>query len=209
MSLINIPLIKGENWISFPESTSDNLLTIFSKSGLGNVTIYKYDPLKSTGSTESGFVLVDLTSYVEMGKGYHVITTNVGTISYMGTPYKQKMTFDRLRSSLMRGYNLVGTDNNIIDISRYDWCRIVDAQTNFSATEIAPGKAYWIYYEDCQQPKLGLDTLTKISILGLAITTYVVFGEDIKALFRRRKEVGMGTSKNKSAADRNKKLLLI
>ena len=203
MTQVSIPLIKGENWISFPESSTDNLLTIFSKSGLGKVTIYKYDPLKSTGSTESGFVPIDLTSYVEMGKGYHVITTNVGTISYMGIPYKQKMTFDRLRSSLMRGYNLVGTDNNIQDISRYDWCRVVDAQTNFSATELTPGKAYWIYYEDCQQPKLGLDTLTKISILGLAITTYVVFGEDIKNYLKGRKRPEI------SETERKRKLKLL
>ena len=98
MSQVTIPLINGE--VDFiPEDSTDNLLTIFSKSKLGNVVVYKYNPLKSTGSTESGFVPIDLTSYVEMGKGYHVITTNVGTISYTGTPYKRRMTFDIISKS--------------------------------------------------------------------------------------------------------------
>lgn len=202
MTQVSIPLISGENWISFPEGSSDNLDTIFKHSGINssNTTVYLYD------SITSGFVQINLTSNIKEGKGYHILTSSPGTITYDGTPYETKMTFDVLRTSLMNGYNLVGTDNNIIDITNYDWCKIVDAQTNFAVKELLPQKAYWIFYpDDCLQPKFGLDTLTKISIVGLAVTLYVVFGEDIKNMLRGRK----GTESGKSSADRKKKILMI
>jgi hypothetical protein len=228
MSLINIPIIKGENWISFPENSTNNLLTIFSKSGLGNVTIYKYDPLKqlkldlaeevdslvdstsTSSSTSSGFTLVDMTSYVEQGRGYHIIATNPGIITYTGVPYKTRMTFDKLRKSLIRGYNLVATDNNIIDLSRYDWCRIVDASTNFSATELVPNKAYWIFYpDDCSQQQSGLDALTKATIIGVIITGYVVFWDDIKKILKLETKIEKEERLESISKNRNKKLKLL
>lgn len=192
MSQISIPITLGENWISFPEDSSDNLSTIFTKSGVGNIitTVYQYN------SITSGYEVTSLQSLVIEGRGYHIISTGNGTISYMGTPYKRKMTFDTISKSLMRGWNLVGTDNDTIDISNNDWCKITDAQINFAVTELVPGKAYWIFSDDCRQPKLGLDTLTKVTIVGVAITAYVVFGDDIRDFLRGRKRNNVGLSAN-------------
>lgn len=201
MSLINIPLIKGENWISFPEGSSDNLDTIFKRSGISssNTTVYLYN------SITSGFVQTNLTSNIKEGKGYHILTTSPGTIVYNGIPYETKMSFEKVKSSLMNGYNLVGTDDNTIDISNYNWCKIIDAQTNFAVKELLPMKAYWIFYpDDCKQPFLGLDMLTKVSIIGVLITGYVVFGEDIKNFLRGRQRTEVGKS-----VDRRKKLLMV
>ena len=198
MSQISIPIVTGENWISFPEDSSDNLLTIFAKSGISSSIsfVYQYN------SITSGYEITNLQSLVIEGRGYHIISNGNGTISYMGTPYKRKMTFDVISKSLMRGWNLVGTDNNTIDISNNDWCQITDAQTNFAVAELVPGKAYWIYSEDCQKPKLGLDTLTKVTIVGVAITAYVVFGEDIRNFLRGRK----GNNVGPSVSNRKRKL---
>lgn len=179
MSQISIPITIGENWISFPEDTTDNLSTIFTKSGLGSsiITVYQYN------SITSGYEIVNLQSLVIEGRGYHIIASGNGTISYMGTPFVRKMTFDILTSSLMRGWNLIGTDNNTIDISNYSWCKVSDAQANFTVTELVPGKAYWIFFDDCKKTMLGLDTLTKATIVGVAITAWVVFQDDIRKLF--------------------------
>ena len=177
--------------------------TIFTKSGIANfiTTVYQYN------SITSGYEIVSLQSLVIEGRGYHIIATDNGTISYMGIPFVRKMTFDIISKSLMRGWNLVGTDNNTIDVSNNDWCKITDAQINFAVIELVPGKAYWIFSDDCRQPKLGLDTLTKVSIVGVLITGYVVFGDDIRNFLRgrnenRRDNVGMSESERK----RKKKL---
>ena len=204
MSQISIPIVQGENWISFPEDSTDNLNIIFTKSGLGSsiTTAYQYN------SITSGYDIVSLQSLVIEGRGYHIISTGNGTISYMGTPYKRKMTFDIISKSLMRGWNLVGTDNNTIDVSNNDWCKITDAQANFAVTELVPGKAYWIFFDDCKRPVLGLDTLTKVSIVGVAITAWVVFGEDIKKFFGKKdnRRNNVGKSISESERDRKKKL---
>lgn len=197
MSQISIPIVKGENWISFPEDSSDNISTIFAKSGIANsiTTVYQYN------SITSDFSIVSLQSLVIEGRGYHIIATGDGTISYMGTPFTRKMTFDILSQSLMRGWNLVGTDNNTIDISNNSWCKVSDAQANFAVTELVPGKAYWIYSDDCKRPMLGLDTLTKVTILGVAITAWVVFEEDIRRFFGTY----MGKRNNGSLSEKNRK----
>jgi hypothetical protein len=197
MSQVSIPITIGENWISFPEDSSDNLNTIFTKSGILNSisTVYQYN------SITPGYEVTNLQSLVIEGRSYHIISTGNGTISYMGTPYKKKMTFDEISKSLMRGWNLIGTDNNTIDISNNSWCKISDAQANFAVTELVPGKAYWIYSDDCKRPALGLDTLTKVTIVGVAITAYVVFGDEIRNFLRGRKRNNVNRS-----VERKKKL---
>ena len=199
MSQVSIPITQGENWISFPEDSSDNISTIFTKSGIANsiTTVYQYN------SITSGYEVTSLQSLVIEGRGYHIISTGNGTISYMGTPYKRKMTFDILNKSLMRGWNLVGTDNNTMDISNYGWCKVTDAQINFVVTELVPGKAYWIFFEDCKMPSFGIDLQTKLAIVGLSITIYIVFGEDIKAFLRGKKRNSVGMS----VLERKKKLV--
>jgi hypothetical protein len=203
MSQVSIPITTGENWISFPEDSSDNLSTIFTKSGIANSisTVYQYN------SITSGYEITSLQSLVIEGRGYHIIASGNGTISYMGTPYKRKLTFDILSQSLMRGWNLIGTDNNTIDISNNSWCKVTDAQANFAVTELVPGKAYWIYSEDCNRPMLGLDMLTKVSIVGVLITGYVVFGDDIRNFLRGRKRNNVGMSE--SERKRKKKLEML
>ena len=193
MTQISIQLGSGENWISFPEGSSDNFDTIFRRSGISTSTtiVYQYNPITA------GFVQINLSSNIKEGKGYHILSTSPGTISYNGTPYEMKMTFDVLRTSLMNGYNLVGTDNNIINISNYDWCKIVDAQTNFAVKELLPMKAYWVFYpDDCKMPSFGIDLQTKLAIVGLSITIYLVFGKDIKNYLKGRKRTDIGISES-------------
>lgn len=184
MARIEIPLTKGQNWISFPEKSADNLDTIFRHSGIErNIAgMFEYD------SISSNFLSVNLLSNFGEGIGYHIIANESSTIIYDGTPFETKMTFDTLRLLLMRGWNLIGTDDNIINLNdRYNWCRVTDPVTNFGVTQLVPKKAYWIYYDDCQPPKVGLDTLTKVTIIGVAITAYVVFGDQFKRWLKREK----------------------
>jgi hypothetical protein len=118
----------------------------------------------------------------------------------------------------MKGWNLIGTDNNTIDVSNNDWCKITDAQINFAVIELVPGKAYWIYSDDCKRSIVGLDMLTKVTIVGVLITGYVVFGEDIRRLFGRkdnrgnkngRNNMSMSESERERERERKRKLKML
>lgn len=193
-----IQLYKGDNWLSFPESSMNTLMQILTNSGIYSniVAVHIYDPIFSK------FDQIDLNiSFIEKGKGYHITMLDVGSIIYEGIPYATKMTFDVLRSSLMRGWNLIGTSDEDIIIPP-EWCRVIDANTNFQTARIEPMKAYWILYPDECSPVSSWTLPIVISVTSLAIFAYVAFGPEIKGFMRKRKQINVRKLEKEKSLDR-------
>jgi len=150
MSTINIPLKIGDNYISFPENSSDSFKTIFTNSGIISniISFSNFDPM--TGR----FVEVNPDfEYIQQGRGYLLVMSidpSLAGISltYDGIPFPTSMNFDVLKGMLFKGYNLVGPDSIIIIPS--SWCRVLDASTRMTVTELIPTRAYFIFYDECQ-----------------------------------------------------------
>ena len=141
---ITIPLVPGQNYISFPASSSYSFMTIFTTSGVindigtdafQNKMFYKYDPVVNN------YVIIDLNlGHIEQGKGYYlyITSTTPGAITYDGTEYT--ITFDQLKSRIVKGWNLLGTGKDAI-IPK-SWCNILDPATMSIATILEPRKSY-------------------------------------------------------------------
>lgn len=167
MTQITIPLIQGDNYISFSAISPDNFETIFTGAGIINNIpengFMKFNPI--TQSQEP----VKYTEYIQKGVGYDLyfdspIPTN---LIYSGNEYT--MTFDELRNSLLPEWNLIGIGSNII--TPLDWCRILDHHYD-PVTSLIPGNAYWIYQGDCIKPTINVEsTLYWIGAIGTILFT--------------------------------------
>ncbi len=166
MTQITINLNIGHNYISFPGTSIDNFGTIFTISNIKQniISFLKYDPILSPNWT-----LVNDSEFIEEGRGYLLDLSLPGTISYEGTEYN--LTFEQLRSKLLRGWNLIGTGSNILYIS--DWCKIRDPITDFPVNQLEPSKSYWVDYYECIRPTT--EPYLFISILGLGIAMISLF----------------------------------
>lgn len=173
MIQVEIPLTEGDNYISFPATSTlySNFRELFTDSGMiDNVDIlYKYDPM--LGDT----IPLDLDIYyMEEGKGYILrikpSDIPIQHIRYEGIEYTIPMTFDLLRSMLLRGLNLVGVGSTTITL--INWCRAIDGKTRSLVTQLEPKKAYWIYYDECVQPTYNVKSvITVIGAVGTVLFT--------------------------------------
>ncbi len=166
MTQITIPIRTGPNYISFPATSTETFNTIFISSGIMEriLSFKTYDPTLG---------LIDVSYYetIEKGKGY-ILTLDVisqGTISFIGEEYS--ITFNELKSRILRGSNLIGPGN--IPITLQPWCRVIDADTNIPVNIIEPQHAYWITYADCIQPTT--EAFLFISVIGLGIAMISLF----------------------------------
>lgn len=180
MATINIPLVTGENFISFPEYSNKSFTDIFTDSGIVNSVIgfYKFDTIINN------FISVNMQiEFIEQGRGYLLVigkTTNpILIITYEGTKFLLSINFDMLKSMLLRGFNLIGVDSSVIVLPT--WCRFLDASTRMQVTQLNPGKAYWIKYsEECTQSNWIIDynVPVLISIAMFFLWTYVYLLKD-------------------------------
>ena len=169
-----INIKPGRNYISFPATSSDNFGKIFTDSGI-KTSIQQfstYNPILNDWlyiiSTIPAISIpqVDISDieYIDKGRGYILDISTSGQIIYSGEEYI--LTFNDIRSMLVEGWNLIGTGS--LAVTSSNWCRIVDADTGFPIKQLQPGKAYWIFYNDCQPPIV--DPLIIIFGTGLAIS---------------------------------------
>ena len=165
MTQTTIPLVQGDNFISFPSASTDIFGDILASSTIKDqiTTFTKYDPIlgKEIGILYSG--------HIEEGIGYHIYTNVSGSIIYdsIGDYY---ITFDQLKSRILKGWNLLATGNNTIIAPL--WCNIIDANTRLPTTQIEPKKAYWISYDNCIKPTYNIDSaLYVISAIGTILFT--------------------------------------
>lgn len=179
MTQVEIPLTEGDNYLAFPATSTlyRNFRELFIDSGMiNNVdTLYKYEPMRGEN------IPVDIdANYIEEGRGYILrifsSTTPIPSIKYEGIEYTIPMTFDLLRSMLLRGLNLVGIGSTTITLT--NWCRAIDGKTWSPVTQLEPKKAYWIYYDECIQPRYGIESaITVIGAIGTVLFTYWLLRE--------------------------------
>lgn len=175
MKQITINIIQGRNYISFPAISSDNFGKIFTDSGIkASIQQFStYNPILNDWlyiiSTIPAIPIpqVDIsdTEYIDKGRGYILDISTSGQIIYSGEEYI--LTFNDIRSMLVEGWNLIGIGS--LAVTSSNWCRIVDAaDPGFPISQLQPGKAYWISYNNCQPPIV--DPLILIFGTGLAIS---------------------------------------
>ncbi len=161
MTQITISLNQGDNYISFPATSTDNFETIFTNAGIINNIpengFLRFNPITQISEP------VEYSKYIEKGMGYDLYMNEPAQLTYDGTEYT--MIFDEFRSNLFPGWNLVGTgSNNIISSS---WCKITDPETLLPTTILEPKKSYYIYYDNCLPPS----TMAIGSILGFTVSS--------------------------------------
>src|SRR3972149_1417185 len=171
---IEIPLILGDNYISFPARSTSTINEILISSGIkGNMLKFiKWDSVQQKDVP----IAIDGTEFIEEGRGYYLYITSPGTIIYDGIEYS--MTFDQFRSRIVKEWNLLGTGKDII--IPQNWCRIIDPITSLSVTILQPNHSYWVHYDECIQPTspgIGSSTLTVIAIIGSVLFTYYLLRE--------------------------------
>lgn len=173
MTTISISLTAGDNYISFPATSTDNFGMILQNidsnidhDSNGNKLFFKYDPITTPYSIDYWTTVKDY-DFIEQGRGYLLKMNSPANLEYDGIEYN--LTFDQLKSRLMTGvtgWNLVGTGKNII--TQPNWCKLIDPMTGFPVTQILPKNSYWVNYNDCQI--YPLDPLIIIFGLGLGIS---------------------------------------
>ena len=165
---ITIPLIAGRNYISFRAISSDNFGTIFSMSGI------KADIIRFFTYDVSGWTDVSDFEYIDEGRGYILDIATPGNIAYDGIEYT--LTFNQLKSRLIEGLNLVGP--GYVPIIPPNWCRVLNADTNFPVVQLEPNKSYLIYYNDCIKPTVGVESvLYVIGAIGTILFTIYLLRE--------------------------------
>lgn len=154
--MTKIDLTEGDNFISFPSASADSFGDIFTSSTIKDeiTKFVKYHPIL-------GEIPVSDSEHIEEGIGYHIYITIPGSIIYdsIGDYY---ITFDQLKSRILKGWNLLATGNNTIILP--SWCNVIDANTRFPAIQLEPKKAYWINYDDCTKPIFNAGSV--LSIMG-------------------------------------------
>lgn len=154
---ITIPLQEGQNYISFPATSTDNFQTIFTNSGIiNNVTAFnRFDAF------EQAPVPLDYSEYIMKGTGYYIEVKSLGTIAYTGTPYI--LSFNDIQSKLVLGQNLIGPGSD--SITPETWCKIIDPTTNLQVSILQPKHAYWILFDNC-----NLVSTTNVNTFNAVIT---------------------------------------
>ena len=165
---ITIPLMAGRNYISFSAISSDNFGTIFTGIKANIIKFFTYDPV-------SGWTDVSDFEYIDEGRGYILDMATPGNIiTYDGIEYA--LTFNQLKSRLIEGLNLVGP--GYVPIIPPNWCRVLNADTNFPVTQLEPNKSYLIYYNDCIKPTVGVESvLGVIGAIGTILFTIYLLRE--------------------------------
>ena len=170
MALITIPLSEGYNYISFPSSSVNTIGDILTSSTIkDNITKFiKYHPIL-------GEIPITDSDYIEEGIGYYLYITISGSMIYDSiTDYQ--VTFNQLKSRILKGWNLLATGNNILILP--SWCNVVEANTGLPATQLEPTKAYWINYDECLQPTFGAESvLYFIGAVGTVLFTIYLLRE--------------------------------
>jgi hypothetical protein len=166
MTQITILLNAGPNYISFPAISSENFGTMFTTSNIKqNIRSFsRYDPIISQATEVSDY------EYIEDGRGYVLDMLSPGTITYDGIEYI--LTFNQLKSKLLRGWNLIGTGYNSLDIP--NWCITIDPTTGFPVSRLESAKSYWIDYYSCIQPTTEPFLFMSIVGIGIAIISLII-----------------------------------
>lgn len=177
MTLITIQLVQGQNYISFPASSTYNFRTIFTNSGVmndigtdafQNKMFYRYDPILNN------YIIIDLdTGYIEQGRGYYLYVTSAtpGVITYDGIEYT--LTFDQFKSRIIKGWNILGVGKDAI--VPQTWCKILDPITMTPVTILEPKRSYLVNYDECIQPgvpSIGSSSLGAIAMIGTVLFTF-------------------------------------
>lgn len=170
MIQITIPLAQGDNFLSFPSSSTNTFGDIFTSSTIKDkiTKFVKYHPIL-------GEISVSDSDHIEEGIGYHMYITIPGSIIYdsIGDYY---ITFDQLKSRILKGWNLLATGNNTIILPL--WCEVIDANTRLPTTILEPKNAYWINSDACIKPVFNAGTaLTIMSSIGTVLFTIYLLRE--------------------------------
>jgi hypothetical protein len=170
MTEIVIPLTEGYNFISFPSASVYAFGDILTSSTIKDkiTKFIKYHPIL-------GEIPILDSDHIEEGIGYRLYITIPGSIIYesIGDYY---ITFDQLKSRILKGWNLLATGNNTIILP--SWCNVIDANTGIYATRLEPMKAYWINYDDCLQPTFNAESaLYVIGAIGTVLFTIYLLRE--------------------------------
>ena len=170
MTLITILLNEGNNYISFPSSSTSTIGDILTSSTIKDkiTKFIKYHPIL-------GEIPITDSDYIEEGIGYYLYITISGIIIYNGiTDYQ--ITFDQLKSRILNGWNLLATGNNILILP--SWCNVIDANTGLPVTQLEPANAYWINFTDCIKPTFGTGSaLYIIGAIGTILFTIYLLKE--------------------------------
>lgn len=173
-----IPLIQGQNYISFPASSVYNFRTIFTDSGIindigtdafQNKMFYRYDPILNN------YILVDLDlGHIEQGKGYYLYVTSLspGAIVYDNV-IEYVVTFDQFKSRIVKGWNLLGVGKD--SIVPQTWCKILDPTTMTPVTILETKRSYLVNYDECIQPdvpSVGSSSFAAIAAIGTILFAY-------------------------------------
>ncbi len=153
MTIVDIPIHIGANYISFPAiDPTENFETIFTNSQIKTniLDFTKYDPI-----LQKMVPISYLYDHIEEGVGYYIYSTSEGNIIYDGLPYT--LTFDQIKSKILYGWNLLATGDNTI--TSPTWCNIIDANTRINVIQLEPKNAYWINSHDCIKPVFNTDSV--------------------------------------------------
>lgn len=162
--MTEIVLTKGNNFISFPSASTNTFGDILTSSMIKDkiTKFVKYHPIL-------GEIPVTDSDYIEEGIGYIIYIIIPGSVIYdsIGDYY---ITFDQLKSRILKGWNLLAAGNNTIILP--SWCNVIDANTGLRATQLEPMKAYWINSDDCSQPTFNAESaLYVIGAIGTILFT--------------------------------------
>ena len=163
MTQIHIPLTLGDNFISFPATSTGTINEILTSSGV-KANISKFIKWDSIQQKEIS-IDIDGIEYIEEGRGYYLYITSPGTIIYEGTEYT--ITFEQFKSRIVQEWNLLGTGKDII--IPQTWCKIVDPITSLPVTILQPNHSYWINYDECTKPTTS--AVVTIGIIASVLVT--------------------------------------
>lgn len=168
--MTEIVLTEGYNFISFPSASADTFGDILTSSTIKDkiTKFIKYHPIL-------GEIPVTDSDYIEEGIGYYISITIPGSIIYdsIGDYY---ITFDQLKSKILKGWNLLATGNNTIILP--SWCNVIEANAGIHTNQLKPMKAYWINYDDCLQPTFNTESaLYVIAAIGTVLFTIYLLRE--------------------------------
>ena len=167
--MTEIVLTEGDNFISFPSTSAYTFGDILTSSMIKDITKFvKYHPIL-------GEIPISDSDHIEEGIGYYLYITIPGSIIY-DSIRDYYITFDQLKSRILKGWNLLAAGNNTITIP--SWCNVIEANTGIHTSRLEPMKAYWINYDDCLQPTFNVESaLYIIGAVGTVLFTMYLLRE--------------------------------